>query len=61
MQTNDKLHTLLFPILPLRLSVEKPKYNRKYPKEIITVGDEFKQVRLDIKLTQIEVAKQLYI
>ncbi len=59
MQTKDFSYRVLSPILPLQLSIEKPKDNRKYPKEIITVGDKFKQLRLDIKLTQIEVAKQL--
>lgn len=59
MQTNDKTYTPLSPILPLKLSVKKPKDSNKYPKQIVTIGDEFKQTRLDRKLTQIEVAKQL--
>lgn len=59
MQTKDKTYTPLSPILPLKLSVKKPKDSNKYPKEIITIGDEFKQARLDRKLTQIEVAKLL--
>ena len=58
MQTNDKSHTLLSPILPLRLSTKKPK-DRKYPKETLTIGDEFRKVRLDRGSTQHEVAKQL--
>lgn len=59
MQTNDKTYTSLPPILPLKLSVKKPKDSNKYPKEIVAIGNEFKQVRLDKKLIQLEVAKQL--
>jgi len=59
MQTNDKTYTPLSPILPLKLSVKKPKDSNKYPKEIVTIGNEFKQARLDRNLTQLEVAKQL--
>lgn len=59
MQTNDKSHTLMFLILPLELSAKKPKDSNKYPKQIATIGDEFKQTRLGRKLTQIEVAKLL--
>ncbi|MDX6747539.1 helix-turn-helix transcriptional regulator [Polaribacter sp. PL03] len=59
MQTNDKTYTLLSPILPLQLSVKKPKDSKKYPRDVITVGDEFKQARLDRKLTQLGVAKEL--
>jgi len=58
MLTNDKSHTLLPPILPLSLSTKKPK-DRKYPKEILTVGDEFKKARLDRKLTQLQIAEEL--
>ena len=58
MQTNDKLYTLLSPILPLSLSTKKPK-NRKFLKEILTVGYELRKMRIDKNLTQHEVAKQL--
>ena len=61
MQTNDKTYTPLSPILPLKLSAKKPKDSKKYPKEILTVGDEFKEVRLNKNLTQLQVAKQLYV
>ena len=58
MQTNDKSYIPLSPILPLKLSVKKPK-DRKYPKEVLTVGDEIKKIRLDRNLTQKEVSKHL--
>lgn len=46
------------PILPLRLKTSKPKHPH-YPKEIKTVGDELRTVRLDRKLTQEQIAQQL--
>ena len=49
MQTNDKSYTPLSPILPLKLSTKKPKDSKKYPTEILTVGDEFKKVRFEFK------------
>tara|TARA_R110002033_G_scaffold5978_9_gene24435 strand:+ start:3076 stop:3540 length:465 start_codon:yes stop_codon:yes gene_type:complete len=61
MQTNDKICTPLPPILPLQLSVKKPKDSKKYPNEILTVGDEFKEARLNKNLTQLQVAKQLQV
>lgn len=58
MQTNAKSHTLLFPIIPLSLTAKKPKHS-KYPKKILTVGDEVRKMRMDRGLTQQQVAKQL--
>jgi len=58
MQTNDKSYIPLSPILPLKLSAKKPK-DRKYPKEVLTVGDEIRKARLDRNLTQKKVSKQL--
>ncbi len=46
------------PILPLHLTSLKPKHFR-YPKAIITVGDELRKVRMDRKLTQHQVAKMI--
>jgi transcriptional regulator with XRE-family HTH domain len=46
------------PILPLELKSKKPKCSR-YPKEIVTVGDELRSVRLDRGLTQHQVAKMI--
>lgn len=46
------------PILPITLKSEKPKHSR-YPKEIITVGDELRSVRLDKGLTQHQVAEMI--
>lgn len=51
-------HHGLRPISPLKLTTSKPK-PQNYPKEILTVGDEFREARLDKGLTQHEVAKQL--
>lgn len=59
---NEKVmqtHHALSLILQLQLFVKKPKDSKKYPQEIITVGDEFKQARLERKLTQHQIAKQL--
>jgi len=58
MQTKDFSYRVLSPILPLSLSTKKPK-NRKFPKEILTVGDELRKMRMDKNLTQHQVAKQL--
>ena len=49
---------VLCPILPLQLTTQKPK-NPNYPKQILTVGDEFRTARLDKELTQHIVAKIL--
>lgn len=46
------------PILPIRLKTSKPKH-LQYPKQILTVGNELRAVRLDRGLTQEQVAKQL--
>lgn len=46
------------PILPLHLKTPKPKHFR-YPKEILTVGDELRKERLDRGLTQHEVSKMV--
>ena len=51
-------HHDLSPILPFKLTTSKPR-QRNYSKEILTVGDEFREARLDNGLTQHEVAKQL--
>jgi hypothetical protein len=40
MQTNDKVHALLFPILPFSLTAKKLK-SQNCPKQILTFGDEF--------------------
>ena len=39
------------PILPLALTSHKPKHFR-YPKEVLTVGDEVRQIRIDRGLRQ---------
>ena len=46
------------PKSTLELRTEKPKHS-KYPKEIKTVGDELRAVRLDRGLTQHEVAEMI--
>ena len=46
------------PKLPLELKSPKPKCSR-YPKEILTVGDELRTVRLDRGFTQHQVAEMI--
>ena len=46
------------PILPLDLTSQRPKHFR-YPKEVLTVGDELRKVRIDRGLTQHEVARMI--
>lgn len=46
------------PILPIQLNSTKPK-NYKYPKHILTVGNELRTERLNRGLTQLEVAHQI--
>ena len=46
------------PILPIRLKTLKPNHPQ-YPKQIISVGDEFRAARIDRELTQLAVANQL--
>ena len=46
------------PILPLNLKSAKPK-SSQHPKQIITVGDELRSVRLERGLTQQQVAKMI--
>ena len=48
----------MYPISPLHLTTPKPKHFR-YPKEIITVGDEVRKARIDRGLTQHEVAEMI--
>ncbi|MCP4181198.1 MAG: transcriptional regulator [bacterium] len=49
---------VLSPKLPLELKSPKPKCSR-YPKEVLTAGDELRSVRLDRGFTQHQVAKMI--
>jgi len=53
-----KQNMVLLPKLPLTLVAKKPK-PKAYPKQILTVGDEFKAKRLDKGVTQHQVAEIL--
>jgi len=48
----------LLPILPLNLTYPKPKHY-KYPKDIVTVGDELRKTRMDRNLSQYAVAEMM--
>ncbi len=46
------------PICQITLKASKPN-EKPYPKELVTIGDHIKKKRLDLNLTQNDVAKQI--
>ena len=55
---NSRMGMVALPICQIILKDSKPN-EKPYPKELVTIGDHIKKKRLDLNLTQNDVAKQI--